>query len=72
MKKRPIQRKIINISESSDSEDSDKSNEIDDAFIYIPHISKEGIEKILGSVMNIKVNKVELYQRALVHKSIQK
>lgn len=54
----------------SSSEDSKNSSQNScDNFIdlSVPHINKEQIEKIAGR----KINKVGLYQKALVHKSVQ-
>lgn len=56
--KKSIERKKINLDQ--------------DNLLYVPHITKEEIEVILNNVMKIEIRDIEIYQRALVHKSIQK
>lgn len=64
--KKPISRKVIQVSDTeSNSSRSDSETEID---LNVPHITVEKINKIAG----FNVGRVDLYRRALVHKSIQK
>jgi ribonuclease III len=58
--KKPIEKKVVGICSV-------------DNFLYFPHVKREDIENILGNVLeDNKINDPFWYQRALVHKSIQK
>lgn len=85
MTKQPFQRKFVRLHSSPDpnpdpdrSEESvrEHSTESEDEpvdFLYTPHITREEINAICSRVMpGFEVRDEMLYQRALVHKSIQK
>lgn len=63
-----LEESVNEIIENESLEESIDEDEILDSDVTVPHISRDKIEEIAG----FSVKNVDLYRRALVHKSIQK